>query len=78
MPRVPLDDLHRIHPRESMVRAAESRVRNALANETHGLTEGERLRVIAAVFGEAVGSIAKYAIRAERHPDDPERPGGLA
>jgi methyl coenzyme M reductase gamma subunit len=75
MARNPLDDLPRIHPRESMVRAAESRVRNALANETHGLTEGERLRVIAAVFGDAVGSIAKLAIREERH-GDPDKPGG--
>ena len=41
------------------------------------LTEGERLRVVAKVFGGYVGSVAKYAIREERHPGQPDKPGGL-
>jgi hypothetical protein len=66
----------RIHPREAMVLAAEIRLRAAVTNELHGLTTAERLRVLAAVLGDTVGSIAKYAIREERHGDQ-DKPGGV-
>lgn len=39
-----------------------------------GLTYGE----VFSIFSEVRATSVKYYIRAERHPDDPDKPGGLA
>ena len=69
----------KIHAREENVRRAERAVRDALnaAIKAEGLTTAEVLRVVATVFGDEVGLIAKICIRAERHPEDPDTPGGV-
>jgi hypothetical protein len=66
-----------MHPREKLVREAESKLRGHVLDilDDSGLTEGESLRVLAAVFGGYLASVAKYAIRVERHGDT-ETPGG--
>lgn len=71
--------LPRIHPREAIVRKAEGELKDVLldAVKKHDLTEGEALRVACAVFADWVASTAKYMIREERHPGDPNTPGGL-
>ena len=70
----------RIHPREQIVRNAENRLREAISVlvDSEKLTTAEELRVVAGVLGEHIGRIAMYAIRAERHPEDPDKAGGLA
>ncbi len=65
------------HKRDKIVRDAEQMVRQALFDHTKNLTEGEYLRVVCAVFGDAVSTTAKYIIRHERHGDS-DTPGGLA
>lgn len=40
-------------------------------------TDGELFSVIGDVLGGQITNLAKYMIRAERHPDDPDKPGGL-
>lgn len=74
------EDLPRIHPREAIVRRAELDVEEAVAKTLEGrdLTTAEELRVVVGVFSRLAGSIAKHAIRAERHPNDPDKPGGWA
>lgn len=67
----------KIHERESLVRAADRALRDAVEQCCRGLTEGERLRVIASALGSAASEVAKWMIREERHPDDPEYPGGF-
>jgi len=69
--------LPKIHPRSELVRKAELKIQEAFLKETEGLTTGEVLRVCASVFGSQVGTIAKYAIRRERH-GDADRPGDWA
>lgn len=69
--------MRKIHPREEIVTDAEMKLRDAVHAARVGLTEGEYLRVISTVFGDTVSRIAKYMIRDERHPDDPDKPGGL-
>lgn len=73
-------NLPRIHSREAAVKAAELDLSKAILDvvEKRGLTDAEALRCVNAAFGDWIGSIAKHAIRAERHPDDPEKPGGWA
>jgi hypothetical protein len=47
-------------------------------NEYGGdLTDGETLATISDVLGGEVATLAKYMIRAERHPGNPDTPGGL-
>jgi hypothetical protein len=67
-----------IHEREVLVREAERAASEAIAGACQGLTEGERLRVLASVLSAEIGGTAKYMIREERHPGDPDRPGGWA
>jgi hypothetical protein len=66
------------HEREPLVHAAEQAIRDAIEAACRGLTEGERLRVVASVLSSEIGVTAKHMIREERHPDDPDRPGGWA
>lgn len=68
----------RQHRREPIVRAAENELRGAIIDiiEKHQLTDAEALAIVAAALGGHVGSVAKYAIRMERH-GDPNKPGGL-
>lgn len=40
-------------------------------------TDGELFSVIGDVLGGQITNLAQYMIRAERHPDDPDKPGGL-
>ena len=42
--------------------------------QVHGLTYGEWF----AIFGNEIASLAKWTIRAERHPDDPDKGGDEA
>lgn len=62
----------RVHRREMVVTEAEFAVHRVLYDAE--LTFGEQVRVLSSLLSSA----AKYAIRAERHPDDPDYPGGLA
>jgi hypothetical protein len=66
-----------MHSRETVVREAELKLKRALLEAIKDLTEAEGLRVVNAVMSSHIGSVAKYAIREERH-GDPEKPGGLA
>lgn len=68
----------RIHPREEPTHKAELELRVALADivEKHALTEGEALSIVNAALSGWVGTVAKFAIRHERH-GDPNKPGGL-
>lgn len=71
----------RIHPREQVVIKAELDLKQRALDwerQHQDLTEGEWLRVISEVFGNMLGRYAKDMIRAERHPDDPDKPGGWA
>jgi len=70
----------KIHPREAAVKAAELDITKAItkAIEDHKLTRGEELRVVNSAAMGWIAAIAKYEIREERHPEEPDRPGGLA
>jgi hypothetical protein len=70
----------KIHPREVAVKAAELDIKRAIeeAVKKHGLTSGEELHAVNAAASGWIAGIAKYAIREERHPGEPDRPGGLA
>jgi hypothetical protein len=68
--------MSRMHEREALVRAAETKLRTALAEATEGLTEYESLRVVNGCASDYIGGIAKYGIREERH-GNVNKPGGL-
>jgi len=61
----------RIHPRTFRVQAASAAIQQELINlqQKHELTDIEMLQCVA-WWQDAV---LKYMLRAERHPDDPER-----
>ena len=65
-----------LHPREQLVTEAKLKLQMALEGVLEGLTEAEGLRVVNSVLSGYVGSVAKYAIREERH-GGLEKPGGL-
>ena len=67
-----------IHEREAVVRDAEQKLLETWIEISKTLTTGEKLQVAANFIHDRVGGIAKWAIRAERHPDDPDKPGGFA
>jgi hypothetical protein len=74
----PLDHLPKIHPRERLVTEAEQQLRTAIIGLNKiGLTTGEFLQVITNVMSGEISSIAKYAIRNERH-GNLDKPGGWA
>jgi hypothetical protein len=61
----------RLHPRTMPVQRAEAAVAMAVATlqREWGLTDVEMLRALLAVQQ----GITRHMLRAERHPDDPER-----
>ena len=67
------DDL-RLHPRLRVVQQADIEIRCAVGKiaAQHELTYGE----IFGILGNLVSEEAKYMVRAERHPSDPEKKGG--
>ena len=70
-----------IHSRERVTNQAECDLRDAvhavIFDKARDLTFGEVLRVLQSVLGGAISDLARGAIRQERHPDDPSKPGGL-
>jgi hypothetical protein len=62
-----------LHERTMRVSEAELELSQWLSDwsEAHELTFGEWVKILS---GQLAGR-AKYVIRAERHPDDPERGG---
>lgn len=64
------------HPRESTVAQAGAELSQAISSiaDKYDLTYGELFSTLSAIQG----TWAKYQIRDERHPNDPEKPGGLA
>lgn len=67
----------KIHRREPKVEAAISILNECLWEISEGLTEGEYIRVVSEALCGVIGSVAKYKIREERHPGDPDGRGGL-
>jgi hypothetical protein len=67
----------KIHHRETLVNDASKKLRDCLSSIESDLTYGEYLRVITSELCSVWQSIAKYTIRQERHPNDPDQPGGL-
>jgi len=65
----------KLHPRVLIVQKAQRELSESLwaIEARHRLTFAEMFSILA----QAVEQVAKYAIRAERHPEDPSRPGGL-
>ena len=67
----------RQHPRESLVSTARSDLSGTIARwqADHDLTEAETTAILVEQLAGAVGGIAKYQIRFERHGDY-DKPGG--
>lgn len=63
----------RLHPRTAVVEQARCELTRSLIDiETrHGLTMVETIKIL----NESQASLIKYAIRAERHPNDPDKRG---
>ncbi len=61
----------RLHERTMPVQRASNAIRSELTRlqDEHDLTDVEMLRILI----EHQQTITKYMLRAERHPDDPER-----
>jgi hypothetical protein len=66
----------RLHPRLSIVREAELEIETAISEiaKKHKLTYGE----IFSILSTQIQREAKYMIRAERHPGDPDKKGDEA
>lgn len=66
------------HPRARVVRSAETKLNRAFIDiaQEFELTTGEELRVLSNMLSSCIGSIAKYAIRHERHGRG-DKPGDL-
>ena len=66
----------KLHPRTVVLQRARHAFETFLLElETeHELTYGE----LFSLLGNAVANLAKYQIRAERHPDDPDKKGDEA
>ncbi len=66
--------LPKVHPRVFVVQQARNELSSAALDiqRRHDLTTAEYL----AILVELMQSDLKYAIRAERHPDEPGKPGG--
>lgn len=64
-----------LHERVFPVQEAGIKLKQAICEiaEKYELTYAE----LFALLGEQVMQWSKYAIREERHPGDPDRPGGL-
>ncbi len=74
-----LNDLPVAHPRAEVTRKAENDLEKAYSeiSEKYDLTTGERLRVLSNALHSGLSSIAKYAIRHERHGKG-GKPGDIA
>ena len=68
-------NLPKVHPRVFTVQAARNDMSSAAIDiqKRYDLTTAEYLSILT----ELMGSALKYALRAERHPDEPDRPGGV-
>lgn len=64
------------HPRELVVQQASADIKVALGRviPKYNLTYGE----LFSILGECIQNWAKFAIRDERHPGQPDKPGGIA
>jgi hypothetical protein len=72
--------VRRLHPRERIVSEARIELVRAVLDwrEKHDeLTDGELFSIVGGVLGDQITSMAKYLIREERHPGEPDKPGGL-
>lgn len=70
----------RMHPRTEIVTQARSALTEAVLRwerDHPDLTDGEWIGIVSSVLSGQLENWAKHTIRAERHPDDPDRPGGL-
>lgn len=68
----------KIHPGEERVRLAEHNI-GVVVDEMiskHSLTEAETIQVVTQVMSRVLLSVAKYAIRKERHGNT-DKPGGI-
>ena len=70
-----------IHPRVRVVNQARNKLSGAIcewAKEHEGdLTDAEFIRIISVEMNDWIGTCTKHMIKAERHPDDPDKPGGF-
>ena len=66
----------KLHPRTRVVDKARLEFDQFLLDlaDKHELTYGE----LFSMLGQAIANNAKYQIRAERHPDDPDKKGDEA
>lgn len=67
----------KLHEREKNVNRATIDLSNFLENLRTTLTEGEYLKVITGELSREWADTAKYIIREERHPGEPDKAGGL-
>ncbi len=65
-----------LHPRTKLVEAAQNDIRLFIleVQSKRGLTFHEILKIL----GEEITNVSKYAIRDERHPDNPNKKGDEA
>jgi len=65
-----------IHPRYYVVQKADSKIRDAIIDAVaeFDLTYGEEVQILS----NLLLNTAKYLIRSERHPNDPEAKGDEA
>lgn len=65
-----------LHEREIMVSKAQLEFSTAFLEleQKYDLTYGEMTKLLSSQLAE----LAKCQIRAERHPEDPSKPGGIA
>ncbi len=74
-----LNKLSKLHSREIEAQKAQVELENAVLGWRRNhvdLTMAELISILTHVFSSHLGSIAKYAIRHERH-GDADKPGGL-
>ena len=66
----------KLHKRRDIVQKARGEFETFLLEleQKHALSYGEMFSLL----GSAVANLTKYQIRAERHPDDPEKKGDEA
>lgn len=67
-----MSGMPKVHPRTLPVAKASAEIRTAVGDlaDKHGLTYVELLQAL----GDVTATCLKYMLRAERHPDDPDRP----
>jgi hypothetical protein len=66
----------KIHPRTLVVAEARRALVGFMLDleKKHDLTYGEMF----SLYGDAIANLAKYQIRSERHPEDPDKKGDEA